>query len=299
MRGWIRVVGVAFGVVVLVAGTALAATPVKVLDKKGVMEFGGSQIDGWLAWDQNSKAHPKRFHTYVQPDGGSAVRVPIKGGTRSGDLIQTGPRAGQLVFEALSFGKGDIRFYDPNTDTVLKAPKGINTSLQEFAPRSDGDYLVFDRLRADGSWNIELYQYSTKKLTVIGRNKSVGQINGDYISLFICTRTTCNVWRYQISTGHLKKAPSAPAGRANYWSGVAADGTLYWVQGSYSKCGIHTKIKQMVGGTVTTVVSYPNGNELAALEARTLIGGPQVLFTRIQCSAAGRVSNDGIYKVSV
>jgi hypothetical protein len=203
-----------------------------------------------------------------------------------------------VVFEAGAFGKGDIRFYDPSTDTVLKAPKGINTARREFAPHSDGDYLAFDRVRADGSWDVDLYRYSTKKLTVIGHNNAVGQVNGDYIAEFLCTRTTCNTYRYQISTKHLKKAPSAPSGRANYWSAVAADGTLYWVQGSYSKCGVHTKIKQMSGSTVSTVLQVPNGIELSSLEARTLTGGAQVLFTRIKCTASGGFSNQGIYKVT-
>jgi len=299
MRCWIRIAVIAFGVVVLIAGTALAATPVKVLDTKGAREESGSRIDGWLTWEQNSKAHPHTFGAYVRPDGGSAVRIPIKGKSNQPELIQTGPRAGQVIFQAQGFGNGDIRFYDPNTKTVLKAPRGINTARQEFAPRSDGDYLAFDRVRANGSWNVMLYQYSTKKLTVIGHNRSVGQVNGDYIALFVCTRTTCNVWRYQISTKQLKKAPSAPSGRANYWSGVASDGTLYWVQGSYSKCGIHTKIKQETGTTVTTVLKVPNGIELSSLEARTLTGGAQVLFTRIQCTAAGKISNTGLFKVSV
>src|SRR4026209_831701 len=99
--------------IVVLAGTALAATPVKVRDADRVNEWGGSAIDGWFGWEANTRVHPAVFKVYAKPDGGAAQRVPLAGTTRAPTLIASGGRAGQVVFQALGLHAGDIRFYDP------------------------------------------------------------------------------------------------------------------------------------------------------------------------------------------
>jgi hypothetical protein len=293
-----RVALVALATIGLV-GTARAATPQEVLDDGTVDEWDGSEIDGWLAWSANSEARPKRYKAWVRAEGGSPVRVTIEGDAFVGDLIQTGAKAGQLVFLADDLGNGNIRFYDPLTDTLLPTPAGVNTKRREFSPRADGDYLTFVRIRRDGSWATILYRFSDGSSTVIEEGFQPTQVNGDFVVAHICGATTCNVWRYRISTNDWRKLPSAPTGRANYWPGVDANGIVSFVQGSHTKCGKSTKIIQWQPGTLTTLREFPDGIEAATLEARTVDGADQLLFTRIRCSLDGTISNTGIYELAI
>ena len=171
--------------IVVLAGTALATTPVKVRDADRVKEWGGSAIDGWFAWEANTRAHPAVFKVYAKPDGGAAQRVPLAGPTRSPSLITSGRRAGQVVFQALGLHAGDIRFYDPVADAVLRAPKTINTSATEEFPEVDGGSLTFDRHGSSG-WDTIVYRFNTKTSTVIGHRMIAGQINGDYAVYWKC-----------------------------------------------------------------------------------------------------------------
>ena len=306
MRGWrtttrkrsIRAGGVAVVALVLLAGATLAATPVKVRDRDRVKEWGGSVIDGWFAWEANTKAHPRVFKVYVQPDGGQVQRVALEGTTRAPSLIGSGPRTGQVVFQALDLHRGDIRFYDPVADAVLRAPKTVNTSKHEEFPEADGDYLTFDRYSA-ARWNTILYRSSAKTSTVIGHGMIAGQLNGDYAVYWKCSKATCDVKRYRISRRAFTTVPAAASGRANYWPAVMPDGTVYYVQGSFKRCGRNTKILRFHAGTVTTVAKMPDGTELASMEARTVNGVDQLLFTELTCTSSGSIRDTGIYSVPI
>jgi hypothetical protein len=282
----------------MLAAPALATTPLKVRDVAGIKEWGGSSIDGWSAWEANTKSHPHVFKVSVLPDGGSVQRVPLSGTTRMGDLIPTGSRTGQVVFQATDLHEGDVRFYDPVADTVLRAPKGINTDQHEEFPRADGDYLIFDRYGSSGRDTV-LYRFSTKSRTVIGHGMIAGQLSGDYVAVWSCTTTTCDVRRYRISTKRFIKVPGAASGRANYWPAVMPDGTIYYVQGSSSRCGRSTKILRFSKGNVTTVARVPDGTELAAMEARTVGGIDQLLVTEVTCGSGGAIKDTGIYSVAI
>lgn len=284
--------------VVLLAGPTLAATPVKVRDVAGVKEWGGSAIDGWFAWEANTKAHPRVFKVYVRPDGGQVQRVALRGTSRVPSLIPSGPRSGQVVFQALDLHKGDIRFYDPVADAVLRAPKTINTSKHEEFPEVDGDYLTFDRYGTSG-WDTVLYRFSAKTSVVIGHRMIAGQLNGDYAVYWKCSTSTCDVERYRISNEGSTTMPAAASGRANYWPAVMADGTVYYVQGSRTRCGRNTKILRFHAGTVTTVATMPDRTELASMEARTVNGVDQLLVTELTCGSNGAIRDTGIYSIAI
>jgi hypothetical protein len=284
--------------VALLAGAALAATPVKVRDADRLKEWGGSAIDGWFAWEANTRAHPRVFKVYVQPDGGTKQRVALAGTTRSPSLIASGHRAGQVVFQALGLHKGDIRFYDPVAEQVLRAPRTINTAKHEEYPEADGDYLTFDRYDSS-RWNTIIYRFSTKTSIVIGHRMIAGQLNGDYAVYMRCAASTCDVQRYRISAGRFTTMPAAASGRANYWPAVMADGTVYYVQGSRNRCGRNTRILRFHAGAVTTVAKVPDGTELAAMEARTVNGTDQLLVTEVTCGSGGAIRDTGIYAVAI
>jgi len=284
--------------IVVLAGTVLAATPVKVRDADRVKEWGGSAIDGWFAWEANTRAHPAVFKVYAKPDGGAAQRVPFAGPTRSPSLIASGRRAGQVVFQALGLHAGDIRFYDPVADAVLRAPKTINTSATEEFPEVDGGSLTFDRHGSSG-WDTIVYRFNTKTSTVIGHRMIAGQINGDYAVYWKCSASTCDVMRYRLSTQRLTTLAPAAAGRANYWPAVMPDGTVYYVQGSFNRCGRNTKILRLSAGAMTTVATVPDGTELAAMEARTVNGIDQLLVTEVTCGSGGTIRDTGIYSIAI
>ncbi len=297
MKRSLRAAAVAIVTTAFLAGSAIAAAPVKVRDEAGIKEWAGSAIDGWSAWAANSKSHPRRFRVYVLADGGSVQRIPIDGTAALGDLIATGARAGRVVFQT-ELHRGDIRFYDPDTDTVLRAPRGINTAKTEEFPEADGAYLTFDRRSSGGSDTI-LYRYGSKTSTVIGHGMIAGQVNSDYAVYWTCSSSACDVRRYRISEKRFTTVPAAPSGRANYWPAVMPDGTVYYVQGSRKRCGRNTKILRFHAGTVTTVATVPDGTELASLESRTVNGVDQLLFTEITCSSSGTIRDTGLYSIAI
>jgi len=287
----------AIAILLLVAGTASAA-PIKIVDNSSINEWGGSQIDGWTTWSANTVAHPRTLRVYTRADGAQAHVIPIAGETFAGDIVQNGTRAGQVVLEVPGQHNGDIRFYDPIADVMRKTPAGVNTARQEASPRADGDYLAFMRI-GNTSADLVLYRLSTARGKVIAHGIRPAQVNGDYLAAYRCTAKTCTTWRYRISTGNQVAMPAAPTGRANYWPAVTADGTMYWVQGSNGACGKNTKILRLRGGSVTTVMSLPDGTEIADLEARTVGGVDQLVYTRLSCTLSGTIKNTGIYKIAV
>jgi hypothetical protein len=281
-----------------VVTAALAASPVEVRDAGDIKEWHGSAIDGWFAWQANSTAHPRVFKVYVKADGSTRLRVPFPGTAAEPTLVATGPRAGRVVFQVPDLHKGDIRFYDPATETVQRVPRAINSPAREDHPAADGDYLTFQRIRSSGA-NTILYRFSSKSSTVVGHRMTPGQLNGDYAVYFRCTSATCDVMRYRISEDRFTTMPAAASGRANYWPAVMADGTVYYVQGSRTRCGRNTKILRFHAGTVTTVAKLPDGTELATMEARTVNGSDQLLVTEITCGGGGTIRDTGIYSVAI
>ena len=72
-----------------------------------------------------------------------------------------------------------------------------------------------------------------------------GQVNGDYAVYTHCGKVTCNVFRYQISTGQRVKMPNASARRVQYAPSVSADGTVYYASSRFA-CGKDVRIRRFV-----------------------------------------------------
>jgi hypothetical protein len=297
LRRDIRSLGIlSFGLAAIMVATTAALAATKIVDDPGRKEWHGSQIDGWTAWSSNSGAHPRILRVYVKPDGGSKTVIPLSGESFLGDIVQKGGRAGQVVVEVPR--TGNIRFYDPVADSMVATPSGVNTSRKETSPRADGDHLAFVRTGSQAS-RLVLYTFSSGSSSNVATDMSPSQVNGNFLATFLCTAKTCNVWRYRISTGTHVKMPSAPTGRANYWPAVMHDGTMYWVQGSNYACGKNTKILRLHDGRVSTTRRFADGIEIANLEARSVGGTDQLIYTRISCSRSGRIRDTGIYEIGL
>jgi len=286
------------GSVSLLVGSADATTPVKIIDTKAD-ESHPSVADGWQAWSANTPAHRKALDGYVRSTGGPIRRIPIQGHVRVGNIVTDGPHAGQVVVWTDAGGDGDIRFYDLTTGNVSKAPLKVNTARWEEAPSVSGDYLAFTRY-AGGSWNLMLYRFSTGALVkILEGGVYEPQVTGDFIAFSRCLTAngaSCKVvYRYTISTATLRKMPAPAAGRANYYGAVSSDGTMYWVEGSATKCGAKVRLRRWQGATPSTLWAAPGGVEIAHLQADVLAGMPVLAFTRYVCSS----TRTGVYRLKV
>jgi hypothetical protein len=299
MRKLARLIG-ATAAIVLVASAAQAATPVKVVDTPGY-EFGSAAGGDWLAWSRSSTLQGDS-DLYVK-QAGHAARVFDAGFFQEvGNIDLDDPRGDLLVFSVLpKTADAQIRFYDLANRTFSDPPAGINTSKDDERPAISGDSLLFGRGPVGGSFSqrILLYSFLTTNLDVIatapvGGSVTSNAIRDDYAVYTVCpSNGRCNVFRYQVSTFQKIEMPNPR--RATYWPSVLADGTVYFVQGHPTICGMNTRImRRDPGGTVTKLYQFPVGIEIADLDAVEGPSGPIVYFTRVNCSNGYR---SGIWKI--
>jgi hypothetical protein len=273
----------------LVGSVVHAGTPVEVVDSTAY-EFGSATGGDFLAWSRGPTISGD-YDLYVKQSGQAA---DVRGAARYQDVgnIELGhPTYGDVLVYSIhpAGAHSNIRFYDLSTGAVSSPPAGVNTTKDEDNPAIGGDFLLFGRGPANRSVSkrVILYDLTTTDRIVVATAPSGGtvtanSVEGDYASYTVCPMTgRCNVFRYRISTGRKVKMPNPD--RANYWSSVLADGTVYFVQGSPIHCGVHTKIRRFRSGSVSTLYAFPRGIEVADLDAVDVLGGPIVQFTRINC----------------
>jgi hypothetical protein len=288
MRRIVRI-AIPMAVALCMAGTVVqAGTPVKVVDSTAY-EFGSATGGDFLAWSRGPTLSGD-YDLFVKRPGQPADVLDAARFQQVGNIELGHPTFGDiLVYSVLpARGQSNIRFYDLSTGTVSNPPAGINTTRDEDNPAIAGDFLLFGRGPANRSFSksVVLYDFTTTDPIVVATAPSGGtvtanSVHGDFASYTVCPSTgRCNVFRYNILTGGKVKMPNPS--RANYWSSVLADGTVYFVQGSPIYCGVNTKIKRFQPGSVTTLHAFPRGIEVADLDAVAL-GGPVVQFTRINC----------------
>lgn len=275
---------------------AEAATPVKVVDSPA-WEFGSAAGGDWLAWSRGQTLGGD-YDLYVKQAGQPADVVEPGQYQDVGNIDLGNTTYGDVLIYSVGRRGNDaeIRLYDLATGDVSNPPDGVNTAKDEDNPSISGDHLLFGRGPAEGlfSKRVYLYDIGTTDLTPIAEAPSGGSITansvrGDYATYTRCPASArCDVFRYQISTGTKVKMPNP--GRATYWSSVLDDGTVYFVQGSPAFCGVKTKIMRYVDGTVTKLYRFPDGIEIADLDAVD----PVVYFTRINCL---RNYRSGIWKI--
>jgi hypothetical protein len=282
------------------SGTAIAATPVKIIDTKA-NELDPSVSDGLVVWTANTLAHQNSYRAYMRVPGGATTKIPVAGQTQTGNIVVDGIHAGHIVVmtDAGAGGDWNIRIYDPESGHVTNLPASVNTAKDETGATVSGDYLAFNR-NVNGNLNLLLYRFSTDHLSTIVKGWAYGpEVAGDYIAYNVCTGSTaasCKaVYRYQISTSAFKKMPAAPSGRANYWGAVTSDGTMYYVQGSADRCGRHVHILRWQSGVTATIWSAPRGIETWNLNVNPVGAKTVVAFTRFNCTSL----NYGAYRLSL
>ncbi len=300
MRGRARVAGATAAALFLLVTTAQAATPVKVVDTPAY-EFGSAAGGAWLAWSRGPTIGGD-YDLYVRETGQAADVLDAGRFQEAGNIEMGGAHGDILVFSVQpSSGDSNIRFYDLPTGGLSSPPAGVNTVRDEDNPAISGDYLLFGRGPAGriASKRVILFNLTTSISTVLATAPTGGSVlpdsvRGDFASYTVCPSTgRCNVFRYRVSTGRKVRMPNPS--RATYWSSVLADGTVYFVQGSPTRCGRQTKIMRFRNGAVTNLHLFPNGIEIADLDAVERAGGPVVYFTRINCPNQAK---SGIWRIA-
>lgn len=298
MRRTARVAWVTVAAIALLATTVQAGTPVKVVDT-AAYEFGSAAGGDWVAWSRGPGSGGDHDLS-VKQTGQPADVIEAGRSQQVGNIELGGPHGDILVFDiGPGAGDRDIRFYDLGSGNVTGPPAGINSDRDDELPSISGNYLLFSRGPAQAFFakQVYLYDFTTTDLTLIasaptGGTATSDSIRGNFASYTLCPSTgKCNVFRYRISTGGRTRMPNPD--RATYWSSVLADGTVYFVQGSPTRCGRQTKIMRFRNGAVTNLHLFTNGIEIADLDAVDDGIEPTVYFTRIRCNGL-----PGIWKIA-
>jgi hypothetical protein len=229
-------------------------------------EFTPAYATGYLTYSSNSTGAPKKYNEYVLPDGGSRFKVNPSGTFGFGGGIDGTTLAYQLVSRTGS----DVALYDVSTKSALPTPPGLDTRWWEWAPSLSGNYVLFNRNNinmAKRQWQkVVLFNTSTDASTTLKMVKSgkpflsAGEVNGNYATWTMCTRT-CNVYLYDIGAKTTTKIPN-PSGSPQYYPAVTADGTVYFAA-SGSKCGASVKIlREPLASSPTTIVNVSHGYDV-------------------------------------
>jgi hypothetical protein len=246
---------------------------------------------GFLAWSQNSAAHPKHYDAFVSQSGGPEVRV-----NEDGTLGFAGGIDGNvMVYQQVRGNSSGLRLFDLTTQT-RSTPAGVNTGQWEWQPTISGEWLLFGRQTRTRS-AIILHNLTTGEDRVLVDMKGFarpGQVNGDYVSYDRCGAKLCNVFRYRISTGRTIAAPNRQR-RVQYAPSVSADGTLYFGS-SPPACGRDVQIRKFAPGDIraTILTELPPGRDLETTYADDRAdGSTDLLHDRGKCGAG----NQNLFKL--
>ena len=293
-----RVAIVAVAGLMLVPTLALATSESPVLTSRQ-NEFLPSRGDGFLAWSQNSRRHPRHYDTYARRDGRSPFKV-----NPAGSVGWSGGIDGTSLIEQVVTHRGDqsdLELFDLVSRTQSNPPAGIDTRIWEWKPSTSGDQILFGR----NNINIGRHEFQavilfdtttgrSRILALVRRNAAFtdlqpGQVNGDWATWERCLPGIrhCNVFLYQISTRTTSMLPNPSLQQYN--GGVTADGTVYYVRtGQHDrwKCGASSKIvRQPAAGSSTVIANLPKGKDSFALFAYTEPDGSTTLFfDQVSCS---------------
>jgi hypothetical protein len=279
---------------------ASAATPSLLLGRPGAGEYQPVEGDEFIAWQQNSRAHPGHYDVYARPLGGGEkfkVNAPRTNGA-NGEI--DGDR---LVYQQFKRGASDLKFVDLPGKERSNPPRGVNTDQWEYWPSLSGRWLLFGRLYASGTRRIILFDLSTKTARRLDRVRgdraflAPGQVNGDYAVWHKCrSARKCEVVRYHIPDDTRRTIPN-PTGQQHAPS-VAEDGTVFFAR-SRGACGSGVRlVRYSLDGTSAVLWQLPSGDDIGATSVHLEADGTtMILYDHFACreaaeSDAWKISED-------
>jgi hypothetical protein len=268
---------------------ASAGTPSLLLGRPGAGEYQPVEGDEFIAWQQNSRAHPRHYDVYARPLGGGEkfkVNAPSTNGA-NGEI--DGDR---LVYQQFKHGASDLKFFDLSSKGRSNPPRRVNTDQWEYWPSISGRWLLFGRLYASGTRRIILFDLSTntaRRLDKVRRDGAFlapGQVNGDYAVWHRCrSARKCEVVRYHIPDGASKTIPN-PTGQQHAPS-VAEDGTVFFAR-SGGACGSGVRlVRYSLDGSSAVLWQLPSGDDIGATSVHLEADGTtMVLYDHFACREA-------------
>jgi uncharacterized repeat protein (TIGR02543 family) len=268
---------------------ASAATPSLLLGRPGAGEYQPVEGDAFIAWQQNSRAHPRHYDVYARPLGGGEkfkVNAPSTNGA-NGEID-----GDQLVYQQFKRGASDLKFFDLSSKGRSNPPRRVNTDQWEYWPSLSGRWLLFGRLYGSGTRRIILFDLSTntaRRLDRVRRDGAFlapGQVNGDYAVWSKCRSAhKCDVVRYHIPDGASRTIPN-PTGQQHAPS-VAEDGTVYFAR-SKGACGSRVRlVRYSLDGTSAVLWQLPSGDDIGATSVHLEADGTtMVLYDHFACREA-------------
>jgi hypothetical protein len=284
---------------ILAAGLALV-TPASAGDSTPIratrlVEQRPVSGNGYLAWAQNSRKHPKLYKTYVQLGQGQPSLLKTRRQAYPGSISGT-----TLVYQeyAPARNESSIRFYDLAQRRLLPTPAGVNTRLWEWNPSHSGEWLLFSRHNGRTE-SVILMNTVTRAQIELDRGRMpddgnyglAGQVNGNFAVWQRCPRGArpCTVFRYDITT-RVKTQLAPPLGFLHYNPSVATDGITYLVRSETDSCGSQVELwRYPLVGEPTHLFGLPFGRDIlnSYVETKIGTGGPvnEVYHDRASCTA--------------
>jgi hypothetical protein len=246
----------------------------KVVGTTSLSENEPAASADYLAWSQNSAAHPHHVDAYARPWGGAKFKVnaPHTSGEMGGIDGTT------LVYQQNS----DIKLFDLSSHQRTNPPAGVNTTNVEYWPSISGQWLLFGRILSSGKSKVILFNTSTHQSRTLASTSTASpflgpdQVSGDYAVWERYTGAACDVYRYTISTKTTMLIPN-PNSKCQYASSVTTDGTVYFMRSrSGILCGVAVSLRAYP--PTTTLVSLPNGKDVLDTYAVTDENGSTTIF---------------------
>jgi Divergent InlB B-repeat domain/WD40-like Beta Propeller Repeat len=288
----------ALPLVVVAAREARAVTtPTIVLGRNRIGEFQGVKGDRFIAWQQNSRTHPRHYDVFARSlEGGGTFRVNARrtngaNGSIDGDV---------LVYQQFAGRDSDLKLFDLADRTRSSPPRGVNTRHWEYWPSMSGDRLLFGRLDPKGHRRIILFDVSSGRqktlATVQGPDTFLapGQVSGDYAVWSKCpSKGRCSVFLYRISDGTRQMIPNQ--GGRDHAPSVTPDGTVYFARSGRS-CGSSTRlVRYLPGGPATTLWRLPSGDDVGTTRVHPEPAGTTTLY--YDHFACGRRSVSDVWEI--
>lgn len=251
----------------------------KVVGTTSLTENEPAASGSYVAWAQNSAAHPKRLDVYAEPWGGHKVKV---------NALHTSGENGGIDGDTLVYQQytpngavSDIKFFNLVTHARTNPPAGVNTSAFEYWPSISPQWLLFGRTFSSGKSKVILFDRATHESRTLASTSTStpflgpDQVNGDYAVWERYTGAACDVYRYTISSKTTMRIPN-PNTKCQYASSVTSDGTVYFMRSpSGFKCG--SAVLRAYPPT-TTLVTLPKGMDVLDTYAISNENGSTTVF---------------------
>jgi hypothetical protein len=269
------------------AASQAASTPVSVIATPAddYRPAASSDYIAWVEWTGRKNI------AYAQArSGGPIVRVNAPG-TQGfvGSIVGTTVVYQQYDFES---GESDIYSFDLVThDRVKIVVPGRNR--WEYSPSQSGDWLMFGRYFSSGNRRLYITDLVSHEMRLLAetdkpdRALTPGQVNGNYAvfgrSFWGKHSASCDVFLYDISAEATAKIAN-PGPKCQFGPSVDPSGTVFFGRSGFG-CGKNVSLRQLpVGGSVSTLVSFPEGRDFYYSYALdNLDGTTDVFYDPLRC----------------